>query len=291
MANCYSMRLATAPPTRPRPRSRTSSTANSLPSALTPNSNGSLATSMSYSSAFALTSVTGANGATQSTVYDVFNRPASATSVDGAVTQYSYTYATPGNPNSYTSQTATITTTVNNNPTNTQWKTTYFDGFGRPILVQTGYNGNPITQVSTQYGACGCSPLGKMTATSMPYAPGGTPVWTTYTYDTSGRTLTATKPGAVSAKLAFAKLYLLTSRPKAKRDPVPEKNQQLRRENQRLTEELSKAVIVIDIQKKWLRRWAARWRPAQGLRDTFTKAHHVDPVGRSLHDNEDRGAQ
>ena len=38
--------------------------------------------------------------------------------------------------------------------------------------------------------------------------------------------------------------------PKSKRDPVAEENQQLRRETQRLTEELRKAEIVIDIQKK-----------------------------------------
>jgi transposase len=40
--------------------------------------------------------------------------------------------------------------------------------------------------------------------------------------------------------------------PESKRDPVAEENQQLRRETQRLTEELRKAEIVIDIQKKWL---------------------------------------
>jgi transposase-like protein len=38
--------------------------------------------------------------------------------------------------------------------------------------------------------------------------------------------------------------------PKAKPNPLEEENQKLRRENQRLTEELRKAEIVIDIQKK-----------------------------------------
>ena len=38
--------------------------------------------------------------------------------------------------------------------------------------------------------------------------------------------------------------------PKSRRDPVAEENQQLRRDCQRLTEELRKADIVIDIQKK-----------------------------------------
>ncbi len=38
--------------------------------------------------------------------------------------------------------------------------------------------------------------------------------------------------------------------PKAKRDPFADDNQRLRRENERLVEELRKAEIVIDIQKK-----------------------------------------
>ena len=38
--------------------------------------------------------------------------------------------------------------------------------------------------------------------------------------------------------------------PKSKRDPVQEANDQLRRENERLTEQLRKAEIVIDVQKK-----------------------------------------
>ena len=38
--------------------------------------------------------------------------------------------------------------------------------------------------------------------------------------------------------------------PKSKRDPMAEENQQLRRQNQRLTEDLRKAEIVIDVQKK-----------------------------------------
>ena len=38
--------------------------------------------------------------------------------------------------------------------------------------------------------------------------------------------------------------------PKSKRNPLDEENQKLRRENQHLSEELRKAEIVIDIQKK-----------------------------------------
>jgi transposase len=38
--------------------------------------------------------------------------------------------------------------------------------------------------------------------------------------------------------------------PKSRRDPVQEENQKLHKENQRLTEQLRKAEIVIDVQKK-----------------------------------------
>jgi transposase len=38
--------------------------------------------------------------------------------------------------------------------------------------------------------------------------------------------------------------------PKSKHDPIADENQQLRRQNQHLAEELRKAEIVIDVQKK-----------------------------------------
>ena len=78
------------------------------------------------------------------------------------------------------------------------------------------------------------------------------------------------QPGAIGALLRREGLYsshLVTWRrerqagilkglspqrrgPKSKRSPMEEENQKLRRENQRLTEELRKAEIVIDVQKK-----------------------------------------
>ncbi len=166
----------------------------SLPSILTPNSNNNLATSLSYSSSWALTSVTGPNGVTSTTIYDSFGRPQTSTSADGAVTNYSYYYP-PTVPAPY--QQATISTTVNNTTT-TQWKQTYLDGFGRSLKVISGHDGTPVSEVDTTYAACACSPLGKMSTVSMPYAPGGSSVPTTYTYDGSGRTLTVTKPDLVS---------------------------------------------------------------------------------------------
>ena len=80
----------------------------------------------------------------------------------------------------------------------------------------------------------------------------------------------AAQPGAIGALLRREGLYSshlsswrrerqagilkgltpLKRGPKSKRNPQEEEMQKLRRENQRLTEELRKAAIVIDVQKK-----------------------------------------
>jgi YD repeat-containing protein len=65
--------------------------------------------------------------------------------------------------------------------------------------VETGNGGVTVNRVDTQYGACACSPLGKVSAVSQPYAPGGQVYWTRYGYDARGRTVTVTAPdGSVS---------------------------------------------------------------------------------------------
>ncbi len=72
------------------------------------------------------------------------------------------------------------------------------DGFGRTIEVETGtMSGSTpvaVSLVDTRYAACACSPLGKIQQVSQPYAPGATPVWTSYTYDGLGRTVATTAP-------------------------------------------------------------------------------------------------
>src|ERR1700738_5021026 len=57
--------------------------------------------------------------------------------------------------------------------------------------------------VDTGYDACGCSPLGKISKQSQPYAPGGTVYWTTYTYDGLGRTLTAVAPDGSQTSYSY----------------------------------------------------------------------------------------
>ena len=52
-----------------------STTNYSLPTLVTPNDSSAMATSMTYASSFAVTSVTGPNGAQGTTTYDVYGRP------------------------------------------------------------------------------------------------------------------------------------------------------------------------------------------------------------------------
>jgi len=44
------------------------------------------------------------------------------------------------------------------------------------------------------YAPCGCSPLGKLSQQSQPYAPVGSDAWTVYHYDASGRTTSVVLP-------------------------------------------------------------------------------------------------
>src|ERR1700691_5586070 len=76
---------------------------------------------------------------------------------------------------------------------------------GRTIRVARGNSSGLQSCVDTVYAPCACSPLGKIQKVSRPYAPGGTPVWTTYTYDGLGRTLSIQQPdGASTTTYAYS---------------------------------------------------------------------------------------
>jgi YD repeat-containing protein len=164
---------------------QTDSTTNySLPTVVQPNGNSGMTTTASYASSWAATSLMGPNGDQGTTTYDSYGRPSQTTTPDGAVTNYTYTYSAGAS-----TQTATL---------DGRWQTTTLDGFGRTIQVQKGNGSTVVSTVKTLYAACACSPLGKISAVSQPYAPGAAVYWTTYTYDGSGRTLTVTAPDGAS---------------------------------------------------------------------------------------------
>jgi YD repeat-containing protein len=105
----------------------------------------------------------------------------------------------PTTTNSYTiynSGTGTPTKVLS--VTNNHFSRQTLDGVGHVVLQETGtVSGSTYTtvsQVSSVYAPCGCSPMGKLQQVSEPWAPGGTPVWTTYAYDGLGRTTSVTLP-------------------------------------------------------------------------------------------------
>ncbi len=97
----------------------------------------------------------------------------------GVLTTYAYSY----NPH--------VTTAT----TGGRFTRTTLDGLGRNIKVETGDAGGTKSVVDTEYDSCACSPIGKVKRVSQPYAPGQTPVWTTYTYDALGRPAQVDLPG------------------------------------------------------------------------------------------------
>ncbi len=72
------------------------------------------------------------------------------------------------------------------------------------IKVESGHDNVTVSTTDTQYGPCGGSPLGVVSRVSRPYEPGGTEVWTTYTYDGSCRQLTAANPDGSTTGYAYS---------------------------------------------------------------------------------------
>ncbi|WP_162180005.1 RHS repeat-associated core domain-containing protein [Bryobacter aggregatus] len=149
-----------------------------VPTQMTPNGNSALGTSLSWNGFLGLTQTQSGSGTTASYGYDSYARPSGTTSPDGASTTFYYS-------NSPAFSTAT---------TNGRTTKTYYDGVGRPIKTELYDASGTKSIVETEYDSCACSPMGKLKRSSLPYAPGGTVYWTTYTYDGLGRTLSVAQP-------------------------------------------------------------------------------------------------
>ncbi|HLG96093.1 MAG TPA: RHS repeat-associated core domain-containing protein [Bryobacteraceae bacterium] len=168
------------------------------PSQLTTNS---LSSSMNWTSFLGLSSAMGPNGDTASLAYGGSERPTSSTAPTGAVTQYTYVDTQPRSktatncPGGWSGSTCTGST---------HWVTTTFDGFGRTVQTATGHDGTTVSLVTTTYAPCGCSPLGKVAQVSEPYAPGGTPVYTTYHYDGQGRSTSVVAPDGSTTTYSYS---------------------------------------------------------------------------------------
>ncbi len=168
------------------------------PTLLTTNT---LSSNITWNSFLGLTSATGPNLDSASITYDANARPSTTTSPYGAVTTYAYN-DTASPPN--TLATTCPTSAACNGP----WVETVMDGFGRTIQTITG-NGTgsgatTVSTVNTTYLPCGCSPLGKLSQQSQPFAPGGTPVYTVNHYDASGRTTSVVLPDTSTTTYSYA---------------------------------------------------------------------------------------
>ena len=155
-----------------------SGSAYAVPTLITPNANSALQRSMVYNTLLDMTQVNSPNAVQQDFGYDTLHRPTTAEMETGATV--SYTYSADGR---------VITATVNGKFTRT---TT--DGLGRTVKAEKGHGSTVVSIVESEYAPCACSPSGKLWRVSRPYAPGGTPVWTTYTWDVLGRTTRVDAP-------------------------------------------------------------------------------------------------
>ena len=172
-------------------------TNNSAPGAIQPNTgqanDSNLATTLSYSPFLALNSSTAPNSALTTLNYDSAGRVALAAIPDGATTSYSYAFGTTVNGNISNGPYTTTATT------GTHWTVQILDGLGRPTIAQALYTGGAsASEVDTTYAPCACSPGGKMSSVTQPYAPGSTVYKTQYFYDGLGRTLSVVQPDGAS---------------------------------------------------------------------------------------------
>ncbi|WP_316233741.1 RHS repeat-associated core domain-containing protein [Bradyrhizobium sp. SZCCHNPS2010] len=151
------------------------------------------------------TSQTGPNGLTTTWSYDVFGRKSQETRPDGTQTKWSYQFcsgvnggtATCPSGASYLVQQTSYAAdgTTLNGPSSIS----YYDVLDRAIASDTqGFDGSTI-RATTSYDA-----LGRMSQTSRPFfVNGGTPKYTTFTYDVLGRALTKTKPDGSVSQVAY----------------------------------------------------------------------------------------
>ena len=140
---------------------------------------------MTYTTAFQPATLTDQNGNSSTNHYDATGRVAYRLTPTGNEIDYTYDY------NKHT-------VTATNTGIGSSQITTY-DGFGRPVLTQVkSSNGVIVSKAETVYAPCACSPLGKVSKVAQPHDPNVDPVYTVYTYDASGRTLTVTAPDLVS---------------------------------------------------------------------------------------------
>jgi RHS repeat-associated protein len=162
--------------------------------------------SWQYDARFGLpTSHTGPNGITTTWAYDSFGRKIQELRADGTKTQYTYQFCSGINGGTAScvsggAYLAKVTSLAVDGVTpNAPYIITYFDVLDREVARDTqGFDGS-IVRASKQYDS-----LGRVWKVSRPYfVSGGTPQWTTYSYDTLGRVISASMPDGTTTQNAY----------------------------------------------------------------------------------------
>lgn len=162
--------------------------------------------SWQYDGRFGLpSSHTGPNGLTTTWSYDNFGRKILEVRADGTRTTWIYQFCSGINGGTAACPSggvSLVTTTVlaSNGVTHIgPVSSTYVDLFDRTIATDTqGFDGS-LVRVATEYNS-----RGLVYRKSRPYfVAGGTPKWTTYTYDVLGRVLTETAPDGGVTSTAY----------------------------------------------------------------------------------------
>jgi YD repeat-containing protein len=151
---------------------------STVPTAMTPNGNANLGTTLSWDSMLRLTSKSSGAGASSTVGYQSDGRPSGFTSPHGAYTQFFYDDS--------------LRRKIVASPTWVRYE--FSDGLGRVVKEETRSGAVVQWTVETEYEPCACSPMGKVKRVSLPYAPGGTKYWTVYSYDGLGRTVSVAQP-------------------------------------------------------------------------------------------------
>jgi RHS repeat-associated protein len=162
--------------------------------------------SWQYDPRFGLpTSHTGPNGLTTTWSYDGFGRKILEVRADGTRSQFVYSFCSGVNGGTASCPAGAVRLNQANSfaPDGTTQNApnviVYFDSLEREVARDTqGFDGS-VVRGSKQYDS-----LGRVLKVSRPYfVSGGTPQWTTYSYDTLGRATTVTMPDASTVQNAY----------------------------------------------------------------------------------------